>query len=334
MPSARGCCISFRSRRMSRRASPCWMARRSRSFSTGWCWRCLPKALPRPTVRSALRCHARSPYAADQTFKDVIREAIGDRQAVRAWLDAAGSVDAAVAQLSATLGVGLDETVEAIDAASSISRRFPQGNGRPSRRRLPKGSKTDEDQSDRFASLASAAGDRADRRLRLDLLQRKARPQTARASDHQSRSAKVTQRCSNSFVDEQARVCALLERRRAAVSRDRTAALITITDAVLRRYQTEKDRRGLLDYADLIDKTLALFESVDRGLGALQARSRHRPHADRRGAGHQSAAMEDRRDAWLASSPPARARAVSSSARCLPSVTTSSRSFHSRAPRR
>ena len=35
------------------------------------------------------------------------------------------------------------------------------------------------------------------------------------------------------------------------------AALLTIADAVISRYQAEKDRRGLLDYDDLIDKTLA-----------------------------------------------------------------------------
>ena len=52
---------------------------------------------------------------------------------------------------------------------------------------------------------------------------------------------------------------ALLERRKAVACRDRTAALLTIADAVIARYQARKDRRGLLDYDDLIDKTLALL---------------------------------------------------------------------------
>src|SRR5260221_11952950 len=51
----------------------------------------------------------------------------------------------------------------------------------------------------------------------------------------------------------------LIERRKAVVCRDRTAALITIADAVLSRYQAVKDRRGQLDYDDLIEKTLALL---------------------------------------------------------------------------
>ena len=46
------------------------------------------------------------------------------------------------------------------------------------------------------------------------------------------------------------------------VCRDRTAALLTIADAVIARYRAEKERRGLLDYDDLIDKTLALLEQT------------------------------------------------------------------------
>ena len=52
------------------------------------------------------------------------------------------------------------------------------------------------------------------------------------------------------------------QRRRAVAARDRTAALVTIANAVIDRFAAEKDRRGLLDYDDLIEKTLALFGNV------------------------------------------------------------------------
>ena len=42
-------------------------------------------------------------------------------------------------------------------------------------------------------------------------------------------------------------------------ARERTRALVTIAADVIARYAREKDRRALLDYDDLIDKTLALF---------------------------------------------------------------------------
>src|SRR5207237_9774337 len=58
---------------------------------------------------------------------------------------------------------------------------------------------------------------------------------------------------------ERERMLGLIERRKAVACRDRTAALITIADAVLSRYQVAKDRRGLLDYDDLIEKTLNLL---------------------------------------------------------------------------
>src|SRR5476651_2620520 len=40
--------------------------------------------------------------AADQTFKDVVSDAIADRDAINAWIARTGSVDAAIAELSAS----------------------------------------------------------------------------------------------------------------------------------------------------------------------------------------------------------------------------------------
>ena len=62
---------------------------------------------------------------------------------------------------------------------------------------------------------------------------------------------------------EQARLVRLYQQRRAVAVRERTAALLTIADSVIKRYRAEKERRGLLDYDDLIDKTLALLDRVD-----------------------------------------------------------------------
>jgi ATP-dependent helicase/nuclease subunit A len=54
-------------------------------------------------------------------------------------------------------------------------------------------------------------------------------------------------------------VCALIARRRAVETRERTAALVTIAHEVIARYRAEKNRRGLLDYDDLIEKALHLL---------------------------------------------------------------------------
>src|SRR5215468_7019630 len=62
---------------------------------------------------------------------------------------------------------------------------------------------------------------------------------------------------------EQGRVAQLVERRNGIVCRDRTAALVTIAVEVIGRYTDEKERRGLLDYDDLIDKTHRLLAACD-----------------------------------------------------------------------
>ncbi len=64
------------------------------------------------------------------------------------------------------------------------------------------------------------------------------------------------------WLDErQAAFEAADERYKAAVVCAATEALVTIADAVISRYETEKRNRGLLDYDDLINQTLALFTS-------------------------------------------------------------------------
>ncbi len=59
---------------------------------------------------------------------------------------------------------------------------------------------------------------------------------------------------------EKERIGALLDTLRCVECRDRTRALITVAHEVIVRYRREKARRGLLDYDDLIDRTLALFD--------------------------------------------------------------------------
>src|ERR1700728_84552 len=53
---------------------------------------------------------------ADQTFRDVVREAIDKRDAIERWVYGAGSVENAIAKLSALLGVDPAETLDEIEA--------------------------------------------------------------------------------------------------------------------------------------------------------------------------------------------------------------------------
>jgi ATP-dependent helicase/nuclease subunit A len=61
---------------------------------------------------------------------------------------------------------------------------------------------------------------------------------------------------------EALRLGPLLERMKAAQLRARNEALLTIVADVAKRYRRAKDRRGALDYDDLIGKTLAMLERM------------------------------------------------------------------------
>jgi ATP-dependent helicase/nuclease subunit A len=214
-----------------------------------------------PTGRIGRALASAITFAADQTFKDVVRAAIAERRKVHAWLAAAGDIDAAMAQLSVALGIDPGESREGIEDEFWADSPIEASEWPAIAAVLAGGSQTDREQGDRFLALAEKAGaERLDTYLEIFCT---AKPALTPRRNIVTRA--IQQNYPNlceQLAAEQARVGALLERRRAVACRDRTAALLTIADAVLQRYQAQKDRRGLLDYEDLIDKTLALFGNV------------------------------------------------------------------------
>jgi ATP-dependent helicase/nuclease subunit A len=195
--------------------------------------------------------------AADQTFRDVVREAIGRRDAVNRFVIQAGGVTAARAELSASLGVDPADSIDAIEAEYFSSAVLAPSEWPAIAKVLARGGKNDRDQARRFESLAAFSG--ADRvETYLDIFC------TSVSSGRTPRVSLVSGSVGNAALSERLeaerdRVCALLQRRRAVASRDRSAALLTVAHEVLTRYADEKQRRGLLDYDDLIDKTLTLL---------------------------------------------------------------------------
>ncbi len=197
--------------------------------------------------------------AADQTFRDVVRAAIGRRDAISRWVTGADGIDAAIAVLSRALGLDPKENIESIEDEFFSGSAIAADEWAKLAAALMQGGKTDADQARRFNLLASLS--RADRvETYLDIF--------CTSSDRTPRKSVVTKSIKDAglierLLAEQHRVCALLERKRAVICRDRSAALLTVTHEVLIRYQREKARRGLVDYDDLIDKTLELLTNVD-----------------------------------------------------------------------
>ena len=196
--------------------------------------------------------------AADQTFRDVVRSAIAQRDAIVRWIAETGTIDDALANLSLALGVDPGESRETVEAEFLAGASIAPAEWAALAGSLAQGAKTDKEQAARFGALKGLSDpERTAKYLEIFCTRELAR-----------RKSIVTKAIKDEalverLLAEQDRICALLERRRAVVCRDRSTALITVAYEVLKRFAGEKKRRGLLDYEDLIDQTLELLRNVD-----------------------------------------------------------------------
>jgi ATP-dependent helicase/nuclease subunit A len=199
--------------------------------------------------------------AADQTFRELIAEAVGERDRIEPWVARAGSVEAAISELSAALGV--DPQV----GAETIERDILAGGIDPAEwpelaEILRTGKKTDKDQAERFRQAAQASGtNRLESYVSIfctgsqtGLVKRSCRKDVI-TNTIRHEHPEIAERLDN----EKDRIGTLLDILRSAECRDRTQALIAVAHEVIVRYRRDKGRRSLLDYDDLIDRTLALF---------------------------------------------------------------------------
>jgi len=194
--------------------------------------------------------------SADQTFKDVIGDAIRKRDALSAWIARAGSVDKAIAELSASLGIAPADNLESLEQEFFAQSLIPAAEWPALIEILDSGSANDKKHIAMLEAARAASGrERIDNYLKVfctaELEPRKNIVTRTIGDRHPGWLARL--------IGEQDRVCKLLERERAVHARERTRALVTIAAEVITRYSKEKERRALLDYDDLIDRTLELF---------------------------------------------------------------------------
>jgi ATP-dependent helicase/nuclease subunit A len=200
--------------------------------------------------------------AADVTFKDVVREACLSRDHFMAWTDNAGSADAAITQVSAALGVDPDERLDDVEREIVDGPYLPRSQWESLATILDTGSKSDADQAARLReALAFSGGEQVDAYLNVFLTE----ALTPRKSVVTKRFCDNNPAIGRLFESEADRIGPLLEKRRALTIRDRTRALLIIATAVAANYRREKQERGLLDYDDLIDKTLQMLDRISSG---------------------------------------------------------------------
>src|SRR5579871_144826 len=200
--------------------------------------------------------------AADVTFKDVVREACLSRDHFMAWTDAAGSVEAAAREMAEVLGVTDSDVTEDIEREIVDGPHLPRRRWQEIAGVLDTGNKMDREQATCLREAAASSGSaQVDEYLAVFLTEKKEPRKaffTKKIFDNSPSEALLIEQ-------EATRLAPLIEKRRAVITRDRTTALLLIATAAAAHYRREKAERGLLDYDDLIDKTLAMLDRVSSG---------------------------------------------------------------------
>jgi len=199
--------------------------------------------------------------AADVTFKDVIREACLSRDHFMSWTDTAGSAEVAAAQVSAALGVDANDRIEDVEAAIVDGPHLPKSRWAAAAALLEVGSSADRKQAAKLReALTSTGATQVDDYLEVFLTEGEPRKSliTKKFADNNPALAR-------SIEQEALRIGPLIERLRAVTTRDRSQALLHIATAAAANYRREKQERGLLDFDDLIDKTLAMLDGGASG---------------------------------------------------------------------
>jgi ATP-dependent helicase/nuclease subunit A len=175
---------------------------------------------------------------ADQTFRDLVREAIGRRDAISAWLMSTGGVDEAIAALSGALGIAAHDTIDSVEAEFFAGSLIASSEWSAIAAALGEGSKSDCEQARRFGALAALSGsERVETYSRFSAPIRNPAPMDRNPRDQDD--ALVERLCAPSGArpccSRPAQCCCLPRPQRGAAHR---------RSAVLARYHDEKERRG------------------------------------------------------------------------------------------
>ncbi|MBV9261410.1 MAG: UvrD-helicase domain-containing protein, partial [Pseudolabrys sp.] len=168
--------------------------------------------------------------AADTTFKEVIAETIADRDRVVAWINRAGGLKQAIAELTKTFDLAPGDALAAVEAEYFSASLIAETDWPALIAVFASGSKSDRDRAVSLADAVRSAGRerveayldvfcRQDRGARKDIVTK------AIADKHPEWERKLR--------DEQSRVCALIAKENAVRARDRSAALLTVASAVV-----------------------------------------------------------------------------------------------------
>jgi len=209
--------------------------------------------------------------AADVTFRNIVHEACLGDGAFRGFIDSVESPEQAIAAVAQALDTGTSSLAE-IEADIVDGPNLPRSHWNAIAQIFEGSGKSDRDQADRLRAAVPLIGTAQVRAYLAVFLTGDNDPRVTLVSKSLGR---LQPALAAALDREAARLGVLIERWRAAMIRERTVALIAIASAILKRYRAEKQERGLLDYDDLIDKTLDMLNrtavswvhyKLDRGI--------------------------------------------------------------------
>ena len=231
--------------------------------------------------------------ATDRVLEEALSEAVRERRHVRRLIDGGGDV-----AVAAALDLKPSETADAIEREIFQGPNLPRGEWKSVAATLRSLGGNAASCGARLAAAAGAADDASALSLYLSAFFTGANEPRDDGGFGSAAARRAQPELFASLFAERERLLTLCDRLLSARARTRTGALLDLADAVIHRFEEQKRSRGALDYADLIDKTAAMFEAYEFELGALQARRRHRSCADRRGAGYEPGTVARDREAY------------------------------------
>jgi ATP-dependent helicase/nuclease subunit A len=191
----------------------------------------------------------------DDTIEKVIGEAVRARRNLHGF-----NRDHAEAAMRASLGLHIDDTV------TTITQRMLEGGAMPRREwegaahaLQELGSKNATKIGDALLAAVHAPEAEIVETYLAVFLNAAGEPKADKTFGAAADLARV-ERIRDWLFSERIRLADLLNTLHAVRERDRSVALLTIASAVVTRYQEAKARRGVLDFADLVTKTVGLLE--------------------------------------------------------------------------
>lgn len=197
--------------------------------------------------------------ASDRGYEDAVAEIIEDRAPFERWVRAAGSLDSALVQLSDALGVGNAPSRDQVEAKILAEMPFSPDELQRLLEVLQKGSANDQKAAHRLAPFFAANDDPGRLAAYRDLFCRANGGVRKPNSLITNKVREQWEELDRIVTLECRRLEDLIEAAALAECYTLTAAVLRLVEAVLAAYRRKKAVRGLLDFDDLINRTLDLL---------------------------------------------------------------------------